>query len=497
MFQPPQRYLCPVHSKDIELICKTCRQSACVVCLVATHNRHDMMLASERVEANKRVLSKMIASNDEKIKELDVNIMKIQEEITKEVVKEIKNYLMRAVDDFLTSKLHPYLKPFQQLRDNLTDYKHKLEDVKYLTDNEVVEDEVLVDFKITKKFEYPIYQVDYQKMQDNFRLFPQIFQNSIKKICVGRDFVTLVKEIKCGVPVTCFTISNDKLYIFSGNEFITKDLLNPEEVSTENIGDGFLNLGDILSCDDNFYYYYDDMIQNIFKEKIYSPIADLSSRMKVNGLEFLEIRNINCFSLAGKNILAASNGALYEIESNSLQESSIFKSFIDMNTYIFQVLKMNCEKLVIASESGLGLFICNNLYKNTPNGFDLDLGQGAQQTLTWQELFRVSGVYIFRTRDGFSDQYTGMTKAYLSHDIYDNIYVISDCLQSEILILDKNLKYFLKIQTFDNPKKTLITSQNILYVSYVGGNFIAVYKIKGTETEESLCLETENEEAEA
>ncbi|ESN95870.1 hypothetical protein HELRODRAFT_184443 [Helobdella robusta] len=421
MFQPPQRYLCPVHSKDIELICKTCRQSACVVCLVATHNRHDMMLASERVEANKRVLSKMIASNDEKIKELDVNIMKIQEEITKEVVKEIKNYLMRAVDDFLTSKLHPYLKPFQQLRDNLTDYKHKLEDVKYLTDNEVVEDEVLVDFKITKKFEYPIYQVDYQKMQDNFRLFPQIFQNSIKKICVGRDFVTLVKEIKCGVPVTCFTISNDKLYIFSGNEFITKDLLNPEEVSTENIGDGFLNLGDILSCDDNFYYYYDDMIQNIFKEKIYSPIADLSSRMKVNGLEFLEIRNINCFSLAGKNILAASNGALYEIES----------------------------------------------------------------------------VYIFRTRDGFSDQYTGMTKAYLSHDIYDNIYVISDCLQSEILILDKNLKYFLKIQTFDNPKKTLITSQNILYVSYVGGNFIAVYKIKGTETEESLCLETENEEAEA
>ncbi|ESN99833.1 hypothetical protein HELRODRAFT_176598 [Helobdella robusta] len=450
----------------------------------------------------------MIASNDEKIKELDVNIMKIQEEITKEVVKEIKNYLMRAVDDFLTSKLHPYLKPFQQLQDNLTDYKHKLEDVKYLTDNEIVEDKVLVDFKITKKFEYPIYQVDYQKMQDNFRLFPQIFQNSIKKICVGHDFITRVEEIKCEVPVTCFTISNDKLYICSRNKFITKDLLNPKEVSTENINGGFEYPADILSCDNKFYYFCDVKSLNSGMGNRYNPNLILKVRRIVNGSEFLKIEDIDCFSLAGKKILAARLGEVFEIESNSLQKSSIFHRYIGRNMNIFYVLKMNCGKLVIASQSGLDLVICNNLPINTRNVIDLDSGQAAQQTLTWQALFNVLGVQISQTRRSFLGQNlteiynytgvtTGVTKAYLSHDIYDNIYVIGDCFQNNILILDRNLNFLSKIQTDINPQKILITSQNKLYVSYVGGYVISVYKIKGTETEEPLSLETEKEEAEA
>ncbi|ESN96863.1 hypothetical protein HELRODRAFT_178663 [Helobdella robusta] len=464
------RYNCPKHAVEVLYICKPCRQPICLHCHVNDHNTHELMLACLEASKNKRFLEKYAQLAETEIKNVDENIERLipYTENANSVFEEIQAYYSREMEKFENEEILKSLTSFRNDRTKLKniyiDCKIKRRNVNFLVENETRE----LDIQLTGKFERNIYHVNYQNMESNLASFRKILRNSIIITGLKDDFASLVDEISCGSLVTCFAISDYKLYICTGNKLLIINVIKRDEDFVEKTYEGLENLPDILVYGNKFYFYLSKNTTDVLTPKY--P-------------EFKKVKNISCFSLSGDTIIAARQTNVLDVEIESWKliciQNSTKSNKVEFTTndyedseftpnddeYILSVVKLRNKNYVIATQNGLEIF-----------------SRSWDRCITWDSIKNLNGHEPLTSQHNHSatmcEYETNMTAtAYLSLDSYDNIYLISNHIVENIFVLDNKFNFLAYIKTKFVPKKIQITKDNTLYVSYLNEPHISIYKL--------------------
>ncbi|ESN90967.1 hypothetical protein HELRODRAFT_182440 [Helobdella robusta] len=470
------RYNCLDHFMEVLYICKPCRQPICQYCHVYQHNTHEVMLVSDVIDKNKTFLDNYAQLAETEIKNVDENIERLMPYTANanRAFEEMQAYYSREMEKFENDEIHKSLTSLRNDRTKLKniymDCKLKRRNMKFLVENEARD----MDIQLIGKFERNVLHVNYQQMESNLASFRNILRNSIIITGLKEDFASLVDEISCGSLVTCFAISDHKIHICTEDKLLIVNVFRPDEGIVEKTYKGLENLADILVYGNKFYFYLSKGATDV---------------LTLRYPEFKKVENISCFSLSGDTIIAARQINVLDLETESLKLIRIQTSTLDLyqkklyqkrlsksnkgeftlhnDEYILSVVKFRNENYLIATQTGLERFCRIKLW---------DI------FMTWDAIKKLNGQDLLDSQHNHSARMYAYSRnmtstAFLSLDSYDNIYVISNHIEENILVIDPKFNFLANITTEFVPKKLQITRDNTLYVSYVNEPHISIYKL--------------------